>query len=486
MPRLALVALTVTLLNAALTAQVKSENSNSPLRVYGRLIGPAGVMQDEPVTLMPRGHDQPLVVRTSQDGEFSFTVVGHQEYELAVPLPGFTGWSTSIRVQERDVNLGDITVPLLRPIQISGQLIDFASHPISHQLITLVSSGRSRTYTAQTDSNGAFRFSGLRPALPYLLQVAALGLTSTQMEVAPREINIDVGSIILQPVRSSAASVVAPQDTQLRRTARVTGRLVDANGAPVIGVLYFYEVNRPALSGGWVTSSLQTDQSGAFAFPAEGRTEYYVCVRQPNISSALTDIGKLEVADGQHITLGDIAVRFAPKDKSVSALLGPVHAEKIVVNAAPMTTSEKRDTVPVLAAVFMGHPGCAYVIQSTGAVVKLPEEGGQVGYSSIQMTKASDAVGWLVDSDFCCTSYPISKHLVVYTSTKQLRTFEGDGRAIFKWKFASKGKQVAFYQDFLHGTSAQHYELRDVLTGHLIDKWDGELTGKVPSWTKGF
>jgi len=485
MSRLALVALTITLLNAALTAQVKSENSNSPLRVYGRLIGPAGVMQDEPVTLIPRGHDQPLVVRTSQDGEFSFTVLGHQEYELAVPLPGFTGWSTSIGVQERDVNLGDITVPLLRPIQISGQLIDFAGHAISHQLIKLVSSGKGRTYTAQTDSNGAFRFSGLRPALPYILQVVAAGLASTQMEVAPREINIDVGSIILQPVRSSAANV-APQDPQLGRTARVTGRLVDANGAPVIGVLYFYEVNRAAVSGGWVTSSLQPDQSGAFVFPAEGRTEYYVCVRQPNISSALTDIGKLEVADGQQITLGDIVVRFAPEDKSVSALLGPVHADKIVANAAPVTTSEKRDAVPVLAAVFIGHRGWAYVIQSTGAVVKLPEEHGQVGYRSIQMTKASDAVGWLVDSDFCCTSYPISKHLVVYTSTKQLRTFEGDGRAIFKWKFVSKGKQVAFYQDFLHGTSAQHYELRDVLTGHLIDKWDGELTGKVPSWTKGF
>ena len=40
---------------------------------------------------------------------------------------------------------------------------------------------------------------------------------------------------------------------------------------------------------------------------------------------------------------------------------------------------------------------------------------------------AAIAVGWLVDSGFCCTSYPIQLMLVVYTPEKPLRHFTGDG-----------------------------------------------------------
>ena len=94
------------------------------------------------------------------------------------------------------------------------------------------------------------------------------------------------------------------------------------------------------------------------------------------------------------------------------------------------------------------------------------------------------AVGWLADSDFCCTSYPISLALVIYRPGKSLRQFTGDGRAIFDWHFLAGGRQVAFYQDFPHGTPAPPYELHDVETGNLLGKWDGALTNP-PKWTRG-
>jgi hypothetical protein len=31
----------------------------------------------------------------------------------------------------------------------------------------------------------------------------------------------------------------------------------------------------------------------------------------------------------------------------------------------------------------------------------------------------------------------------------------------------------------------EHYELRDVETGRLLDKWDGDLTAKAPKWMRG-
>jgi hypothetical protein len=95
------------------------------------------------------------------------------------------------------------------------------------------------------------------------------------------------------------------------------------------------------------------------------------------------------------------------------------------------------------------------------------------------------AVGWLADYDNCCTSYSLSLGLVVYTPRKPPRAYKGDGRAIFGWHFVAGGKQFAFFQEFPHGNLVPHYELRDVTTGRLIDKWDeGDMT-KLPGWTSG-
>jgi hypothetical protein len=128
--------------------------------------------------------------------------------------------------------------------------------------------------------------------------------------------------------------------------------------------------------------------------------------------------------------------------------------------------------------------GVIHVIEADGKDVPVPKKKEQVGVSSIVFSDDHRAAGWLVASDFCCTSYPISPTLVVYRSGKPLRRIEGD-RTIFDWKFLAGGRQVAFYTGFLHGTPAQHYELRDVETGRVLGKWDGELTPKAPGWTRG-
>jgi hypothetical protein len=64
-----------------------------------------------------------------------------------------------------------------------------------------------------------------------------------------------------------------------------------------------------------------------------------------------------------------------------------------------------------------------------------------------------------------------------------MRRFAGGG-AIMGWHFVARGKQVVFYTDFLHGSSAPQYELRDVETGRLIAKWDGGITNKAPRWIR--
>ena len=108
----------------------------------------------------------------------------------------------------------------------------------------------------------------------------------------------------------------------------------------------------------------------------------------------------------------------------------------------------------------------------------------QVGVRDLKISEDRTAVGWLVDSPFCCASYPLAHLLVVY----RLGTphhFTGDGRAIFGWKFIGRGRQVAFQQSFPHGDLRPHYELRDVQTGRLMGTWDPDEQSKEPAWLKG-
>jgi hypothetical protein len=54
---------------------------------------------------------------------------------------------------------------------------------------------------------------------------------------------------------------------------------------------------------------------------------------------------------------------------------------------------------------------------------------------------------------------------------------------IVSWLFQENGTQVAFNSNTVHGDLAPHYELRDVETGRLIEKWEGHLTDSAPEWT---
>ena len=103
--------------------------------------------------------------------------------------------------------------------------------------------------------------------------------------------------------------------------------------------------------------------------------------------------------------------------------------------------------------------------------------------SSFPMT-GNQLGGWSIQI-FAVPRYPIQLMLVVYTPGKPLRHFTGDGRGIFRWGFIDGAKRVAFYQDFLYGTPAPHYELHDVESEKLIEKWDSDLTPRAPAWTRG-
>ena len=114
------------------------------------------------------------------------------------------------------------------------------------------------------------------------------------------------------------------------------------------------------------------------------------------------------------------------------------------------------------------------------------KEGEQTGFQDAQISPDDRAVGWLALYPNCCTSYPIPLKLVILLNGEQ-RTFSGNGGLpIQRWCFWAGGKQVAFEQETVHGGMGVHYELRDVETGKLADKYDPDANPdsvtKPPRW----
>ena len=113
------------------------------------------------------------------------------------------------------------------------------------------------------------------------------------------------------------------------------------------------------------------------------------------------------------------------------------------------------------------------------------KESDQTGFSDARISPDLRAVGWLALFPNCCTSYPIALKLVVLANGEQ-HDFTGSGLPISRWCFWGQGKQVAFEQETVHGSMGVHYELREIETGGLVDKYDPDAnpTGitKPPKW----
>jgi hypothetical protein len=217
-------------------------------------------------------------------------------------------------------------------------------------------------------------------------------------------------------------------------------------------------------------------------------------IPEPGVQPSYRLVARIELNEECDVDLGQIAVQpsthdilgpHSPLDFPLGELRGPVRVAITVSCGGSNSSSLQSRKTPYIAAIFIGADGVVSIIENDGKLVQPPKEKEQVGARFQQFSDDRQSVGWLVDSDFCCTSYPIQLMLVVYKPGKPLRHFTGDGRAIFRWSFVDGGKRVGFYQDFLHGTPAPHYELHDVGSERLIGKWDNDLTPKAPAWTRG-
>jgi hypothetical protein len=279
---------------------------------------------------------------------------------------------------------------------------------------------------------------------------------------------------------------------ELANAVHISGRIVDSTGAPISDrTITFRKVTT---KGTLHDSKVRTDEKGMFAFSAAMGVVYQISLTVAEDPLVFKGIGTIEIVHAGDIAMGDIVLQFSPQREPMVHLAGPIQITEPPPSRNTIAPSVQTGKATSIAAVYIACSavpsefcarGTVHIIHGDGKEVQPPTDEEQVGSSAALISEDKRAVGWLVDSKNCCTSYPLSLKLMVYRGGKPLRGFQGDGRAIFDWHFAAGGKQVAFYQDYAHFAQAQHYELRDIETGRLVDKWDGALTPKSPGWAKG-
>jgi len=154
-----------------------------------------------------------------------------------------------------------------------------------------------------------------------------------------------------------------------------------------------------------------------------------------------------------------------------------------LLGSPPILAQSKKAKLVMKA--YVGSNGARHIIHSDGQDLEVPKEKDEVDDSTAPVI-ADDkhSAGWLVYYPNCCTSYPIPLMLVIYRPARPLLRLNA-GMMICAWHFLAGGKRVAFYTNTVHGDLAPHYELYDVRTGRLIEKLDGPLDEKSPTWTDG-
>ena len=142
----------------------------------------------------------------------------------------------------------------------------------------------------------------------------------------------------------------------------------------------------------------------------------------------------------------------------------------------------------------IGGDGLVHITTGSKSEFVAPREGAGADPGGVQAAVEAPAiaadgktVGWLVDFQVCCQSYPIPLELVVYRNGRILRRIQSASTPeIWRWKFIEGGKRVAYYVEFPHGGRGVGCELRDVETGRLLGQWIKDEGKPLPAWAEAF
>jgi hypothetical protein len=112
-------------------------------------------------------------------------------------------------------------------------------------------------------------------------------------------------------------------------------------------------------------------------------------------------------------------------------------------------------------------------------------ERGQVAVDSLKVASDGRTVGWLVEQNNCCTTYPIPTRLVVIANSRKF--IFSERQMIYDWNFLGEGEQVALSIGPTHGEAIPHFLLYDTHSGRKLEDWSAtsDTNTPPPSWATG-
>ena len=140
---------------------------------------------------------------------------------------------------------------------------------------------------------------------------------------------------------------------------------------------------------------------------------------------------------------------------------------------------------PTLARIYIEPAtGDIHLVDSTGRDSAIRRSSEAVRDPKVAVDKMT--AGWLLE-DRAGTTYTVPQALVLYRSGRIARTITPSSwPIIMAWQFFADGKQVCFSSTALHGAESERrsYELHDVRTGKIIERWDDRLSRTIPRWAE--
>ena len=141
-------------------------------------------------------------------------------------------------------------------------------------------------------------------------------------------------------------------------------------------------------------------------------------------------------------------------------------------------------SAPAIAHATIHSGAKVHIVDVDGKETVIPPQKEQVGVASLTIAGDHRTAGWLAEFPNCCTSYPVALTLIIYRDGKVIHRLHNGTLILNNWRFLDGGKRVSFATNTVHGDFAPHYEMHDVLSGRLLEKWDGHITEKSPKWVK--
>ena len=125
--------------------------------------------------------------------------------------------------------------------------------------------------------------------------------------------------------------------------------------------------------------------------------------------------------------------------------------------------------------------GKAHVVYADHSTKTIPPEEQQVGCTEMSVADDHRTIGWSMQVENCCTSYPISVAVIVMRDGKA--TLLRSDQMVWQWHFIDHGNRVAILSGPVHG-DATEADLYDVHTGKKLATWVG--SGNPPEWAGGW